>query len=134
MSRTSQMKGDRSPQGDQAKLQGAWKITSFEMDGQTMSAGTFEDAQIVIERDAFTSLGMGAPYDGRFELDETKKPKAFDLVITGGHAAGTRNLGIYELEGDRWTICLATRGPKRPATFATKAGTGFALETLERAG
>jgi uncharacterized protein (TIGR03067 family) len=87
---------------------------------------------IVIKGNTFTSVGMGATYEGTIELDPLKKPKTFDLLFTGGHAAGTRNLGIYTLDGDRWTICLATRGNVRPARFATKPGTGFALETLER--
>src|SRR5207237_8926787 len=43
-------------------------------------------------------------------------------------------LGIYKLDGDRWTICLATRGNVRPREFAAAPGTGFALETLERRG
>jgi uncharacterized protein (TIGR03067 family) len=97
-----------------------------------MSADAFEGASVTIKGTRFASVGMGGPYDGTIELDETKKPKAFDLVITGGHAAGTRNLGIYALNGKTWTICLATRGARRPKTFATRAGTGLALETLER--
>src|SRR5262249_52465462 len=45
---------------------------------------------------------------------------------------GNRNLGIYKLDNDVWTICLATRGEKRPRKFATDAGSGIALEILER--
>ena len=43
-----------------------------------------------------------------------------------------RNRGIYTLDGDTWTICLATRGDARPRSFATRPDTGYALETLER--
>ena len=48
---------------------------------------------------------------------------------------GHRNLGIYKLDGDRWTwtMCLAMRDNKRPDKSA-KAGTGLALEALERDG
>jgi uncharacterized protein (TIGR03067 family) len=43
-------------------------------------------------------------------------------------------LGIYELDGDSWTICLTTRGSERPRDFAAPPGTGIALEVLQRAG
>src|SRR5262249_46517360 len=31
-----------------------------------------------------------------------------------------------------WKLCLATRGPVRPSSFATRPGSGLALETLTR--
>jgi uncharacterized protein (TIGR03067 family) len=115
-------------------LQGTWKVTAFEADGRKMPAGAFEGSTIVIKGNAFTSVGMGATYEGTLEVDQMKKPKTFNLLFTVGHAAGTRNLGIYKLDGDTWTICLATRGSKRPTRFATGPGTGSALETLQRGG
>ena len=115
-------------------LQGTWHVTSFEADGRTMPANAFDGSMIVIKGNAFTSVGMGATYEGTLQVDQTKKPKTFDLLFTVGHAAGTRNLGVYRLDGDTWTICLATRGSKRPTKFATGPGTGLALETLERGG
>jgi uncharacterized protein (TIGR03067 family) len=117
---------------DLDKLQGTWNVTSLETDGQKLPATAFNEARIVIEGDKFTSLGMGAEYKGSVKLDPASKPKAFDLLFTAGHAKGHRNLGIYKLAGDKWTICLATRGNKRPGKFATAPATGFALETLER--
>jgi uncharacterized protein (TIGR03067 family) len=121
----------RSQRSELAKLQGTWRITALEMDGGPSPAVTFEGATIVVDGDHFTSLGMGAPYEGTIEIDAEKMPKRFDLLFTVGHAAGVRNLGIYKLDGNRWTICLATRGG-RPRSFTTKPGNGVALETLER--
>jgi uncharacterized protein (TIGR03067 family) len=117
---------------DLDKLQGTWHVSSLETDGQKMPAGTFDGSMMVIEGNTFRSLGMGATSEGTIELDPAKKPKAFHLLFTVGHAAGTRNVGIYKLDAGKWTICLATRGTRRPEKFATKPGTGLALETLER--
>lgn len=117
---------------DLTKLQGTWTITSLETEGRTMPAPSFAGSAIVIDGDTFVSRGMGAIYEGTLRVDPAKKPKTFDLLITVGHAAGTRNPGIYRLAGDRWTICLATRGSRRPRTFATAPGSGLVLETLER--
>jgi uncharacterized protein (TIGR03067 family) len=119
---------------DLDKLQGTWTVAALEVYGEPVPAKAYPKARIVIEGDRFTSLDMGLAYEGTMVVDQTRKPKAFDIVIAGGHAAGTRNLGIYKLQGDRWTICLATRGTERPTTFATSPGTGFALESLVRGG
>jgi uncharacterized protein (TIGR03067 family) len=75
---------------------------------------------------------MGSTYEGKVEIDESQKPKTFDLVFTAGPQKGTRNLGIYKLTADSWTICLAMQGAERPRKFATQAGSGMALETLKQ--
>ncbi|SRR5258706_710347 len=90
-------------------------------------------AKIAIQGDRFTTTGMGAQYNGAVQLDESKTPPQIDLKFESGPEKGNTNLGIYELDSDTWKLCLATRGPARPATFATKPGTGIALEVLQRA-
>jgi len=117
---------------DLDKLQGAWNISSFESDGRKMAAAAFKSSAIVIKETTFTSVGMGGTYEGTIALDQTKKPKTFDLLITVGHAAGTRHRGIYKIDATKWTICLAAAGKTRPESFATRAGTGLMLETLKR--
>ena len=116
---------------DLAKLQGTWRVTSLEMDGDDHTGESFADATITIRGAEFTSNGMGDGYSGTIEL-VAGKPMGFDLLFTAGPPEGTRNRGIYTLDGDTWTICLATRGDSRPRRFATKADSGLALETLER--
>jgi uncharacterized protein (TIGR03067 family) len=117
---------------DLEKLQGTWHITSLEVDGDSLPAAAFDGAMIVIDNDRFTSIGMGSTYEGIVAIDQAAKPKTFDMLFTAGHAAGVRNLGIYKLTSDRWTICLATRGNEHPKTFATFPDSGLALEGLER--
>jgi uncharacterized protein (TIGR03067 family) len=101
---------------DLEKLQGTWNVTSLESDGQAMPEGSFDG------------------YEGALELDQKKNPKTFRILFTVGHAAGTCHRGIYKIEGAKWTMCLATRGRLRPPRFATKANSGFVLQTLERDG
>src|SRR5947207_15251241 len=118
--------------GDLDKLQGGWNVTSLETDGRKAPATAIAGSRIVIDGNRFTSVGMGATYEGTVELGRLNKTKTFDLLFSAGPPAGTRNRGIYELEGDRWTICLATSGGARPESFTTKGGIGIVLETLER--
>ena len=112
-------------------LQGAWNIVSLEMDGQSMPSG---EASIVVKGSRFTTAAMGAEYSGMLEVDETSSPKSFNLNFEMGPEKGNTSYGIYQLDGDTWKICMTLRGGARPREFATKAGSGLALETLKRAG
>ncbi|HKD09303.1 MAG TPA: TIGR03067 domain-containing protein [Bryobacteraceae bacterium] len=115
--------------GDLKKLQGEWSIQALEVDGQSFSP---LGSKIAIGGEGFTTNGMGAVYEGRVELRPRKRPKEFDFVFTKGPEKGNRSLGIYELDGDVWRICFTMRGGDRPKAFATKPGSGLALETLRR--
>jgi uncharacterized protein (TIGR03067 family) len=114
---------------DLEKLQGTWYVSALEIDGVEQP---FDGATIVVDGTSFTSSGMGDDYTGTITLSPTKKPKTIDLAFTSGPPAGTTNRGIYKLDGDGWTICLATRGDARPRGFATKQNTGHVLERLSR--
>lgn len=113
-------------------LQGTWRVVAFEMDGTDVPAGVYAAAAITIQGDSFTSQGMGYSYAGTVTLEPAANPAAFDLVFTEGPPAGLTNRGIYRLQGDEWTICLATRGDARPKRFATHPDSGHALERLVR--
>jgi uncharacterized protein (TIGR03067 family) len=119
---------------DLDKLQGSWTIVALEMNGAEMPAGSPGGSKIVVKGDKFTTISMGATYDGTIALDPTKRPKCFDLKFTAGPEKGNTSLGIYELDGDNWKICLTVTGNTRPHAFATAPGSGLALETLRRDG
>jgi uncharacterized protein (TIGR03067 family) len=113
-------------------LQGSWSVTAMEADGQKMPAEMLAGGRVLVQGDRFTSTGMGVVYEGRLELDESREPRQFDMKFDAGPEKGNTNLGIYELDGDIWTICLATRGSVRPSVFASTPGGGCAVETLVR--
>lgn len=116
--------------GDLKKLQGSWTITQMEVEGVKYP---FAGSKIIVDGGSFTTVSMGGDYGGTVEVNSAAKPKTFDLLFTTGPHAGKKSLGIYELKGDTWKICMGFAGVKnRPEEFATKPGTGFALETLKR--
>lgn len=116
--------------GDLKKLQGTWTVVELEADGAKMP---YAGSKIVLSGQKFTTIAMGNDFKGTVEFDASKKPKTFDLLFTAGPHQGKKALGIYELDGDTWRICLAFAGIKtRPKAFATTPGSGFALETLKR--
>ncbi|HLJ91984.1 MAG TPA: TIGR03067 domain-containing protein [Gemmataceae bacterium] len=114
------------------KLQGTWNVAALEIDGAKIVGPAFQGSKIIVQDDAFTTISMGAAYKGTLKLDQNSTPKKLDLVFTEGPEKGKTNLGIYELDGDTWKICLALAGNTRPVEFVTKVGSGFALEILQR--
>ena len=112
------------------ELQGTWNVAEVEIDGQAMPSPP--GACIAMEGAQFQSLGMGAVYAGTIELNAGAKPLQFDLVFAEGPLNGTRSLGIYELHGDEWRICLTVTSNTRPRNFSTTPGSGHALEILRR--
>jgi uncharacterized protein (TIGR03067 family) len=119
-------------QNDIKIIQGTWKVVSLEIEGSASSPVTFAESKIRIEGDQFTTIGMGADYNGRISLNQKSNPKSIDMNFTSGPEAGNRSLGIYEITGDTLVICLTLSGEVRPIRFATSSKSGLALETLKR--
>lgn len=119
-------------QNDLELLQGSWDVSELEMEGQTISGGMLANARVVITGNRFSSIGMGAVYEGTVTLNASASPRQLDMKFEAGPEKGNTNYGIYELDGDAWKICLATRSKVRPSTFSASAGSGFVFETLTR--
>ena len=100
----------RKEKADTDLLQGSWSVVTLEVEGQRMPSEMLSAARIVVKGDRFQSLGMGATYEGTLKLDATITPKELDLTFAAGPEKGNTSLGIYELAGDDWRICLTTRG------------------------
>jgi uncharacterized protein (TIGR03067 family) len=108
-------------------------IKTLEVEGNELPSLFFSGSKITIDGTHFATSAMGAVYEGELELDVTSTPKRIDMKFSAGPEKGNKSLGIYELDGDKWMLCLTIRGDVRPVEFATKAGSGHALERLERA-
>ena len=113
-------------------IQGTWAVTELQMEGQTLSGGMLSNARVEITGNRFSSLGMGTVYEGTVTLDVSANPHHLNMKFDAGPEKGNTNLGIYELKGDTWNICLSTRGEVRPTEFSAPAGSGFVFEMLTR--
>src|SRR5262245_41698658 len=118
---------------DLDRIQGSWTITALEVDGQAMPPAMLGAGRVIVKGNRFSSTGMGPVYEGVLKLKAKTTPGQVDLEFDAGPEKGNTNLGIYELNGNTWKICLATRGMVRPSKFVSTAGSGFAVETLNRA-
>jgi uncharacterized protein (TIGR03067 family) len=114
-------------------LEGDWRFAALEIDGHVVPANALTDARILIDGDRFRSESPDATYEGIFNVDAEQEPAHIDLEFVEGPEAGNGCFGIYELHSDQLTLCLGLAGASRPKAFATKPGSGHALERLRRA-
>jgi uncharacterized protein (TIGR03067 family) len=93
---------------------------------------TFADQEM-----AMRGIG-GADHAYRIEIDPTQRPKALDAITieTDGKApAGERVKGIYRLDGDRLTLCLAADSTvARPTAFEAPEGSRTSLLNFHSGG
>jgi len=113
-------------------MEGTWAFQSLEVDGQAMPTSMLGNSHLLIDGDRFRMESPEAVYEGIFVIDAEKVPQHIDIDFVEGPEAGNRCEGLFELDGDRFTICLGLAGSSRPQTFATAPGSGHALEKLIR--
>lgn len=115
------------------ELEGEWRFAMLEVDGNVMPRAMLNETRLLIDGDRFRTESPDATYEGVFTIDVETSPVHIDIEFVEGPEAGNWSYGIYELDGDRLTICLGVTGAGRPLAFETVAGSGHALEQLRRA-
>lgn len=90
------------------KLQGTWKTESIESDG--MKATQLGDSKLVVKDDKYVFTLGDEKEEGTLKIDQTKKPKTIDVVITAGQEKGKTQLGVYEVEGESLKITVNMPG------------------------
>jgi uncharacterized protein (TIGR03067 family) len=113
-------------------LQGTWQYLTLKVEGKALPTSSLAESSITIEGNKFRVASPDESYQGTFTIDEDETPHTIDITFKEGPAQG-KCLGIFELEKDSMKICLGLAGRDRPTSFASKPGSGHALETLRRA-
>ncbi len=110
---------------DRDRLQGVWEFVTGRRKTQLMVRGA-----------GFTArFNNGDVYEGTFELDPTKKPKAMDMTITDGPAPhkGLTSRCIYALDVDHLVWCPAQPGAaERPKAFPPTDSQDFLCVVFRR--
>ncbi len=115
-----------------ARFEGAWKIVSLEIEGKKLPEMFFKGSRLVLKGPEFTYQEGGMTSKGTYRVDVSKKPKQIDITFSDGPEKDKTLLGIYELDGDTYRLCINPTGKDRPTEFAGKPGTGHVLEVLQR--
>jgi uncharacterized protein (TIGR03067 family) len=103
-------------------FEGEWEVVKGEQESKDLAQFIKDSAPVTIYKGGkYTSKGTGLEEEvGEFKLDPKAKIPTIDYTITGGVHKGNKQLGIYKLDGDTLTICLAEEGAdKRPTAFKT---------------
>lgn len=126
----------QDPAAAQAELkaqQGVWQVLAFVRDGKPTDPETVASITRTVEGDRAVWFREGQSFAGtRLELDPTRKPHAIDVIPEGGRNQGERVLGIYRLEGETLTLCMADPGGPRPTEFTAEPGSRRTLMTFRR--
>jgi uncharacterized protein (TIGR03067 family) len=118
-----------------AKIEGTWTMVSAQRDGQPMPKSYIAGAKRIAKGDETTVLINGAVFlSARISVDPSKKPKTIDYLLTNGANRNKTQLGIYELNGDRLTLCFAKTNQERPDNFSADAGSGRTLSVWKLSG
>jgi uncharacterized protein (TIGR03067 family) len=119
---------------DLQAFKGTWRLSSKEEDGKKFSEEEIEDFIGTIDGSGKVSVRHGDKVinEGTVKLNPTEKPKAIDVTFTGGERKGQAVLGIYEIDGDTFRVCVARPGHERPAEFSAGAGSGRTLVVYKR--
>jgi uncharacterized protein (TIGR03067 family) len=115
------------------KFEGTWKMESFTIDGKPAPIETFADFRMTLKGENFSTVTAQEKTNGTYKVDPSKAPKTIDITFTGGQLDGLTMLGVYELDGDTYTVCLPTgRFNERPKELVSKPGSGLVLEVFKR--
>jgi uncharacterized protein (TIGR03067 family) len=118
-----------------AAQQGTWTAESSVREGQDAPAEIVRTITRTVEKDHVVWKRDGKNFAGTtIVLDPGKTPHAIDVIPDGGPAQGKHVLGIYKLEKDRLTICMADADQPRPREFKAEKGSKQTLMVFIRAG
>ncbi len=107
---------------DLDQLQGTWVRSSVVRNGKEVPADELKGMKLTLKGDKYTLDEGKEKRTGTFKLDATKNPKTLDIISDAGPNKGKTLKGIYKIEGDTFTYCVAGPDKDRPTEFASKEG------------
>jgi uncharacterized protein (TIGR03067 family) len=116
------------------EFEGTWETVVVEENGRKWPAAAVARTRLVVAGPNYTLQRGGLGFHGTVTLlDSTAEPGAVDFHCTEGpDSAGKTFLGLYLLEGDELTVCVAHAGQGRPTSLEPRRGSGQLLFLLSR--
>lgn len=113
--------GDNSAKDLQA-LQGDWKLTAGQHAGQILPPTVVASFTMSVKDKLYEFRTNEETERGTITLDASRKPAQIDILISDGSYKGQKQLGIYELTGNKVKFCVTLPDDrKRPEKFESTA-------------
>jgi uncharacterized protein (TIGR03067 family) len=112
-----------------------WKYESVTLAGKEAPAGALKKAAFVFKEGKYTSINPDGKEEetGTVKVDPSKKPKTIEFEIASGKDKGKKQLGIYTLEDDTFTVCMGFPGEdQRPTKLESAKGSKTILAVMKR--
>lgn len=104
-------------------LAGTWKPTEANLGDNKIDQMLLDTVSLVYEGEKYT-LTIGDKVEkGTYSLYTKKMPKAMDIFPTEGDNNGKTFLAVYQVEGDKLTICYSITPTVRPDDFEPDSNT-----------
>ena len=101
------------------KLRGTWRLV--EEDGRHVVAGEERPRLLILNVPTYRErVSDQQDLRGSCWIDPLAEPPAISFTPKAGRDAGTPRQGIYRLEGETLTVCLAYAGHPRPTAFVAQ--------------
>jgi len=125
----------KEPPKEPASVVGEWAASSVVVGGKGQAFPEREFEYALTADGKFVVRKGKEGGEGKYKLDPKKDPPEIDIFLEGDKADSPTMQGIYKVDGDTLTLCVAPGGKnaKRPKSFEAPAGSEFMVLTLERA-
>jgi uncharacterized protein (TIGR03067 family) len=124
---------DEASTKENARLEGVWRFALVEVEGAMQPDAPFDTNKLIVSKDGRYLIVQGPRITrGVIKLGPTVTPKHYDVSITNGPRKGLTALGVYEIDGDTFTVCLPFRAKERPAALISKPGSGCLYYVFKR--
>jgi uncharacterized protein (TIGR03067 family) len=113
-------------------LDGTWLPVTAKLNGQELPAESLRNMRLLLAGESYTATVNGVRDSGTTKSDATANPPALEITGTEGPNAGRTMLAIYQLDGDKLTVCYDLQGAAHPTQFKAEAGSQYFLVTYRR--
>ncbi|HZO23617.1 MAG TPA: TIGR03067 domain-containing protein [Steroidobacteraceae bacterium] len=121
--------------GEVRGLEGAWVPVAANVSGQELRVRELRVKYLVLDGRDYSIIDQSNHIvdRGEYLVDDTSSPQAIDIVGRDGPNAGRSMLAIFELTGDRLTVCYDLDGAERPLNMQAQEDQLLLSITYERA-